>query len=595
MIAQQFTFGDFVLDAGRRQVRGRDGALIPLTPRLFNALHLFVLRPGELLDKNELMRELWPGLVVEENSLSQVVSSLRRCLGEDGDQRRYIHTEPRRGFRFVAEVTSRDVVAAEASGGGTALPSRSKVAVLPFLNLSPRPTDDLLPVGMADSLISRLSTWPHLVVRSIGSVRRFADAPQDPIQAGRLLGVDWVVEGSLQHSGLHVRVAARLLSVADGTAAWSERFDEAFLGVFDVQDLIADRVAQALARHLPQLLPLESSVDLHRLGNTRNFDAYQLYLAGHLHAQGIRADGLQRSIALFQQALAFDPHYALAHVGIAESYRRMIFGADGAPSEVFASSRQAVLSALAIAPQLAEAHTQLAWLRYWDDFDWPDAERVFRHALALNPNVVGAHFGLGFLLLTLGRQEEGLQHVRTARELDPMSLLINVMEATFLCNMGQRSGASERLNRVLAIEPRFWVGHMGQATMHILDRDHEQALAALQRSDALADQSTQAAALLGAQFVQCGRPDEARGVLRRLQALQQQRYVPPTSLATVHAALGETMQALDALEQAYELRDTRLVYMKDDRRWADLRGEPRFIALMRKMNLDNYGPGIVPP
>jgi DNA-binding winged helix-turn-helix (wHTH) protein len=179
LTTQQFTFGDFVLDAGRRQVRGRDGALIPLTPRLFNALHLFVLRPGELLDKNELMRELWPGLMVEENSLSQVVSSLRRCLREDGDQRRYIHTEPRRGFRFVAEVTNRDVVAAEASGGGTALPSRSKVAVLPFLNLSPRPTDDLLPVGMADSLISRLSTWPHLVVRSIGSVRRFADAPQD--------------------------------------------------------------------------------------------------------------------------------------------------------------------------------------------------------------------------------------------------------------------------------------------------------------------------------------------------------------------------------------------------------------------------------
>jgi len=273
LTTQQFTFGDFVLDAGRRQVRGRDGALIPLTPRLFNALHLFVLRPGELLDKNELMRELWPGLVVEENSLSQVVSSLRRCLGEDGDQRRYIHTEPRRGFRFVAEVTSRYVVAAEASGGGTALPSRSKVAVLPFLNLSPRPTDDLLPVGMADSLISRLSTWPHLVVRLVSSVRRFADAPQDPIQAGRLLGVDWVVEGSLQHSGLHVRVAARLLSVADGTAAWSERFDEAFLGVFDVQDLIADRVAQALARHLPQLLPLESSVDLHRLGNTRRWPA----------------------------------------------------------------------------------------------------------------------------------------------------------------------------------------------------------------------------------------------------------------------------------------------------------------------------------
>jgi TolB-like protein/Tfp pilus assembly protein PilF len=593
MTPDQFTFGDFVLDAARRQVRRRDGALLPLTPRLFNALHLFVMRAGELLDKNELLRELWPGLVVEENGLSQVISSLRRCLGEDGDQKRYIHTEPRRGFRFVAAVTSQ---ASTAPGGlGTAVASRSTLAVLPFTNLSPRPADDLLPVGMADSLISRLSTWPHLVVRSVSSVRRFAGAQLDPVQAGRALGVDWIVEGSLQHAGPHVRVAARLLSVADGAAAWSERFDEKFLGVFDVQDLIADRVAQALARHLPQLLPVESSVGLHRLGNTRNFDAYQLYLAGHLHAQSLRADGLQRSVDLFRQALALDPGYALAHVGIAESYRRMIFGADGAPSEVFGPSRQAVLRALEIAPQLAEAHAQLAWLRYWDDHDWPEAERVFRHALALNPNVVGAHFGLGFLLLTLGRQEEGLQHVKTARALDPMSLLINVMETTFLFRMGQRQSASERLSRVLAIEPRFWLAHMAQAAVHIADGQLDDAIAALRRADALADQSTQPAALLGSQLAHAARRDEARAILARLEALAGTRYVPPTSLATVHAALGETALALDALEQAYAQRDTRLVYMKDDTRWDGLRGEPRFGELLRKVKLDGYGPGIIGP
>jgi TolB-like protein/Flp pilus assembly protein TadD len=593
MTPDQFAFGDFVLDAARRQVRRRDGVLVPLTPRLFNALHLFVTRPGELLDKDELLRELWPGLVVEENSVSQVISSLRRCLGEDGDQKRYIHTEPRRGFRFVATVTGQ---APTTTGGlGTALASRSTLAVLPFQNLSPRPADDLLPVGMADSLISRLSTWPHLVVRSVSSVRRFDGARQDPIQVGRMLGVDWVVEGSLQYAGQQVRVAARLLSVADGSAAWSERFDEEFLGVFDVQDLIADRVAQALARHLPQLLPLESSVGLHRLGNTRNFDAYQLYLAGHLHAQSLRADGLQRSVGLFQQALALDPGYALAHVGIAESYRRMIFGADGAPREVFGPARQAVLSALAIAPQLAEAHAQLAWLRYWDDFDWPEAERVFRHALGLNPNVVGAHFGLGFLLLTLGSLDEGLRHVQTARELDPMSLLINVMEATFLFRKGQRHAASERLSRVLAIEPGFWIGHMAQAAVHIADGLFEHAIAALQRADALADQSTQPAALLGRQLALAAKRDDARAILTRLQVLAGTRYVPPTSLATVHAALGETAQALDALEQAYALRDTRLVYMKDDTRWTELRAEPRFGELLRKMKLDAYGPGIIGP
>jgi tetratricopeptide (TPR) repeat protein len=273
----------------------------------------------------------------------------------------------------------------------------------------------------------------------------------------------------------------------------------------------------------------------------------------------------------------------------------MLFGADRAPLEVFPPYRAAVLQALKLAPDLAEAHAQMGWIHFWFEFDWPAAERVFRHALALNPNVVGAHFGLGFLLLTLDRTEEGLAHVRWARELDPMSLIMNTMEAAFLLSLGRRDAASARLARAFEIEPNFWVAHIVLALIHFAKGQAEQALAALRRADELTDQSTQAAALLGLHLARLGRPEEAREVLCRLLSLAQLRYVPPTSLAAVHAALGDTSAALDALEAAWLARDTRLAYLKDDSRWSGLRQETRFIALQRLMRLDHHGPGASGP
>jgi tetratricopeptide (TPR) repeat protein len=254
-----------------------------------------------------------------------------------------------------------------------------------------------------------------------------------------------------------------------------------------------------------------------------------------------------------------------------------------------------VLRALEIAPDLAEAHGQLGWIHFWFDFDWAGAERVFRHALLLNPNVVGAHFGLGFLLLTLDRPEEGLAHVRWARELDPMSLIINTMEAGFLLNMGHHGEARDRLARVFEIEPNFWVAHMIRALLHQTDDEPELAIESLRRADQLADQSTQAAAMLGVQLARLGKTEEARNVLHRLQTLSKTRYVPPTSSAAVHAALGEVSLALDALESAWLARDTRLAYLKDDQRWSGLRDQPRFIALLNRLNLNSYGPGITGP
>jgi TolB-like protein/tetratricopeptide (TPR) repeat protein len=461
--------------------------------------------------------------------------------------------------------------------------------VLPFKPLVAEARDELLEVGMADSLIARLSILPGLVVRSVGSVRRFSGPDQDSMSAARELDVAWVVDGSLQRRGDQLRVTARLLSAPDGAAAWSGSFDHKVTSVFDMQDAISERIAGVLAPHLEpekdRRLPATAT------GGSRNTVAYQLYLAARQHAQGMRSAGLRKSVELYNKAIELDPGYALAYTGLVESYQRMIFGADVSPIDVFEPAKVAAQRALELAPRLAEAHAGLGWIRFWYDFDWPGAEAKFREALALNPNVVEAHFGLGLLLLSLDRPDDGFSHIRSARELDPLSLILNTLEAGFLIDRGQRAEAASRLQRVFEIDPDFWVAHLTQAGWYLAEGRAGEALDAVRRADALADGSSQATAVLGLMLVRTGKRDEALAVLARLVALQRTRYVPPTTVAAIQAALGDAGLALDALELAYAVRDTRLVYMKDDGRWSTLRQQPRFVSLLRRMKLAQFGPG----
>ncbi|CAN5134708.1 hypothetical protein BH11PSE10_BH11PSE10_10820 [soil metagenome] len=659
-VSERYAFGDFVLERSMQRVLHRDGTQLSLTPRLFSALLLFAERAGDLLDKDTLMLALWPGLVVEENNLSQVISGLRRALGDDTHGSRYIQTVPRRGFRFIAAVTALPGAAelinppvitsmsipvapqplaggepnaaprairesdsadkrrwlrlalatsAVAVLGGTGwwawlrLPATglaalgATLAVLPFRPLVAEARDELLEVGMADSLVSRLSTVPGLVVRSIGSVRRYAGPDQDPMRAARELDVTWIVDGSLQRRGDQLRVTARLLRSADGSAAWSGSFDEKFTGVFDMQDLISNRVMQALQSTLQAAAPsgTPANATLTNEGGTHSTEAYELYLAASRHAQGLRVDGLRKSIELLNQALAVDPAYALAWVELAQVHRRRLFSADAAPTEVFEPIKVALQRALAVAPNLAQARTEVAYTLYWYDFDWAGAEREFRHALATNPNVAMAHFGLGMLMATQDQPDEGFRHLRKARELDPMSPIFNTIEAGYLIDAGRRAEARSRLARVFDIAPNFWLAHATQGLLYFAEQQPGPGIAALRRAVELTDGSTQPSVLLAVHLVQVGRPHEARAILNQMLARARERYVPPTSLAAVHAALGESAPALDLLEQALPAHDTRLIVFKDDPRWASLRKEPRFVALLKKLKLDRYGSGLSPP
>lgn len=668
VVSDRYAFGNFVLERSQQRVLRSDGSELSLTPRLFSALLLFVEHADALLEKDTLMRTLWPGLVVEENNLSQTISSLRRALGDEPPGSRYIQTVARRGFRFIAAVTvlpdvdpvatpqpvvpaapvsatqptpalSSPAPPAPAAAGkqrplsqgrrqsdkrrwlslmlaggvatglggagwwawrrkptaATDVPAlRATLAVLPFKPLAAESRDELLEVGMADSLITRLSTVPGLVVRSVGSVRRYAGVEQDPVRAARDLDGAWIVDGSLQRRGDQLRVTARLLHAADGAAAWSDSFDEKFTGVFDMQDVISTRVMQALAPRLAEKAGVAAGARLTDLGGTRNTDAYQLYLSASRQLQSRSAGGARKGIELFNKALTFDPAYALAYVGLAEAYRETLLAADAVPSEVFESAKAAAQRALALVPSLAEALTEEGFGLYYFEFDWPGAEREFRRALAINPNVAMAHFGLAQLLLTQDRPDEGFVHLRLARELDPMSPFLNSLEASYLLARGRREEARIRLNRAFDIAPDFWLAYRALGLLQLAEHQPELAIASLRRAVTLAGGNTRIQALLAMHLARIGRRDEARAIQNQLFDLAKTRYVSPVSLAVVHAALGENALALDALERAFAGHDTQLVFLKDDPRWSSLRKEPRFAVLMHELKLDRYGPGLSP-
>lgn len=593
---------------------------------------------GELLDKDRLLAALWPGLVVEENSLSQSVSALRKALGDDAQQPRFVQTVPRRGFRFIAPVVASDsadrgdavvaspvpvplplhqainapaAVAQEpnhrrravlwtagalgasvlASAAATwawrarrppdSLATVTTLAVLPFKPISNAARDELLEIGMAESLVARLSNLPGVAVRSVGSVRRFVGAEKDPISAARELQVTWIIDGSVQRAESRVRVTARLLNTASGEAAWSGSFDETLTGVFDLQDAISTKVADVLAPHLER----RGRSRLVGAGGTRSIDAYQLYLAARQNAQGIKRTGLLKSVALYRQALALDPAYALAWSGMGDAYRRMVFGADGEPAVVLLAAARCTARAVQLDPEPADGHAGVGWVRFWRDWDWPAATAAFERALALNASEANAHLGYSQLLDTLGREAEALEHLRKARESDPLSLILLTLESSSLIGSGRKDEARERLRRIFDIEPDFWVAHMVQASLHFGEGKKAEGVAGMERADALADGSSQAAAALGYVLARMGQTARAREVLQRLEAQAATRYVPHTSIGMIHAGLGDKEAAMAALERGLAVRDVRMTLVKQDARWKLVHDDPRYPAVLRQMKL----------
>lgn len=569
-----YEFDEFRLDADQR-VLLRAGEPLALTPRVFDTLLYFVQNHNRVIVKDELMRAIWADSFVEENNLSQNVSTLRRVLGK----RRYIVTVPGSGYRFATQVKTTSEPAKPVSAAG--IKART-IAVLPFKPIVELSRDEALELGMADTLIARLSSSGKLIVRPLSSVRRYGGLEQDPQAAGRELGVESVLDGSLQRSADRIRLTARLINVVDGASLWVGTFDEKATDVFAVQDAISERVAVALA------LPLSNEERQHLTKRyTENIEAYDLYLKGRYYWSKLIPPEVRRSIQFFQQATDLDPTYALAYAGIAEAYRSLPISSDVPPDDAFPLAHAAAAKALEIDEMLADVHATLSIVNSWYDWDWISAEREAKRAIDLNPNSSEAHRANALLLSTLGRQKEAIAAAARARELDPLALLTRTHEALFLYYDGRNEEAREKLVKTLEIDPNFWIALLSLAKIYIRQGQYGEALAELTKARISSGGNTQTISLIGYACALSGDHAQALTVLDELNSLTLQRYVPPYNIAMIHNGLGDDEAALAWLERAHKVRDVLLsAFITVDPSWDRLRAAPRFMSILKGMNLE---------
>ena len=455
------------------------------------------------------------------------------------------------------------------------------VAVLPFKPLVAENRDEALEIGMADTLILRLGSNREIIVRPLSSVRKFGNLEQDAVPAGRALDVEAVLDGSIQRWGDKIRVNVRLIKVADGTLLWTGTFDEKFTDIFIVQDAISTKVAAALALQL-------GGDEKMRLTKryTENVEAYQLYLRGRFHVFKLTPPDMNKGISYFGQAIAIDPNYALAYAGLSDAYRSLALGGEMLPTEFLPKSKAAANKAIELDDTLAEAHTALGMTIFWGEWNWNEAENQFKRALEINPNDANTHLFYAHLLSNTGRHAEALAEIKLARELDPLFPFAGALEGQFLLHAGQTDEALVRLQKTFELEPNFWMPHLFASSAYTEKGMYAEAITEARRARELSPVLTVAIAYGGYALAKSGRRDEARAALDELLKLSTERFVPPCHIALIYNGLGEQDETIAWLERGFEQRDPKMTFLKVDPKWNNLRNEPRFIELMRRMNFE---------
>ena len=458
--------------------------------------------------------------------------------------------------------------------------AQKRIAVLPFKPVLPDNRDQVLELGMADTLITKLSNSREIIVRSLTSVRKYGELEQDPVSAGRELEVNSVLEGNVQKVGDRIRVTARLIKVADGSSLWAATFDEKFTDVFSVQDAISQKVADALALRL-------SEQENKRLTKryTDNVDAYQLYLTGLYHWNKLSPPEIRKSIGFFRQAIDLDPTYALAYSGLAYAYGAFAPISDMHPKDVMPQAKAAATKALEIDESLAEPHATLVFTHIWFDWDWAEAEKEAKRAIALNPNLGLAHMAYAYVLSTTGRHQEAITEGTRAQQLDPLSLIINTLDGEYLYWARRNDEAITRLQKTIELDPNFWLADFLLGKIYFNKGKYPEAIAEFSKARELSGGNSEPTSMTGYAWAMAGDPTKARAVLKELKSLSSQRYVPGTSLAALCYAVGEKDDAFTWLEQAYQDRDLRLSQLKVDPKWDAMRSEPRFVAILKRIGL----------
>ena len=466
-----------------------------------------------------------------------------------------------------------------------ARPTIDSIAVLPLENVSRDPEQEYFVDGMTEALISDLAKIGGLKVISRTSVMRYKATTKSLPDIAKELKVDAVVEGSVQRAGDRVRITAQLIHAATDEHLWTESYDRDLSDVLRLQSEVARTIAQEIK---VKLTPQEQD----RIAAARpiNPAAHEAYLKGRFYWNKRTPDGLRKAVEYFEQAIALAPDWPLGYAGLADAYLLMPWYSNMRPSEANPKARTAAAKALEMDESLAEAHATMGIIAADYDRDWPTAEREFRRALALSPNYATAHQWYGLQLRFRGRHAEAMSEATKAQELDPLSLIIGVNVGEMYYDVGNLEQAETQFRKTLEFAPDFTEAHIWLVRTLFLQSRSEEAITQAREAVRISNNDPRCASTLGYVYAKSGQPEEARRILDEITTRSKEVYVPPTHLAFVHAGLEERDRMFVWLERAYQEHDVRLLDTLIDPLLADMRSDPRFVDLVRRVGIPPLAP-----
>jgi TolB-like protein/DNA-binding winged helix-turn-helix (wHTH) protein len=609
-------FGIFQLNLKARELH-KAGVKVKLQEQPFRVLALLVDRAGQVVTREELRQKVWPtdAYVAFDQGLNNAIKKVRDALGDSADSPRFIETLARHGYRFVAPVgtvpqrpsepqvrfglrTLRKPALIGLVGAfllaalaylawhGSTMRAGSPtekviLAVLPFDNLSRDPDQDFFSDGLTEEMIAQLGKLnpERLTVISRGSVAKYKDSRLAANQIGRELHADYLVQGSVRRASDRVRITVQLIQVRDQTDLWAESYDRELKDMLTLQDSVARIIAKQI--HIT-LTPGQQT----RLPSRANLDpeAYEAYLKGRYYWNKRTADGLQKALLYFQQAINKDPTYGAAYSGLADCNSGLAWHGFKSPAEALSKANAAALKAIEIDPQSAEAHASLG-LVLTHRWDWAGAEAEFKRALQLDPRYANAHHWYGDYLSLMGRHDEALLEAQQALGLDPLNLMIGTWLGRRYYLARKYDLAIHQGRNTVELDANFAAAHLLLGENYVQVRLHEQGLAELHTAASLSGNSPLYLAQVAVAYASAGRKTEALQIVSQLQSISSTRYVSPYGLAQIYAALSDKEQTFKWLQIAYDDRAVWMSYLAVDPVFDNFRSDQRFQDLLRRVRL----------
>ena len=492
-----------------------------------------------------------------------LAANISRCLRKDPGDRFQHADELKRALQQI----------------GRAAPVPA-IAVLPFANMSAEKEDEYFSDGLTEEIINALTKIAGLRVIARTSAFAFRDKEQDLREIGGRLAVDTILEGSVRRAGNRIRVTAQLINVSDGCHLWSERYERQIMDVFAIQD----EISQAIADRLRVGMGHERRTARRP---TEDLEAYNLYLQGRYHLSKWTPEGFVKARTCFEQAVARDPRFALAFDALSEYYWYLGFFGIMSPKEAFSAGIWAALRAVEIDDTLAETHALIGMYRKELDFNWPEVQREMRRARELNPssptvrlrNVLSG-------LMPLGRLKESFEEMKLVIESDPLSLFNRWWLSVMYHFAGDNAHAMEHVRFVIELDPDYYLGHWGRGMICMAEGLQDEAVAEFRKAAKLSGNVPLMLGWLGIALARAGQGVEAKTLLDHLSEVSKVAYVPPTSFAWIHLGLGNVDDAFAWMERAIDARDPMMMPIKAYPFFDPLRCDPRYRALLRKMNLE---------